>query len=104
MVDDDYRCIGLITVKDIEKAQPASQRRQGRAGPAARRAPRPASARPGFERAEALIEAGVDVIVVDTAHGHSQRRARRGARASSRLSNDVQVIAGNVATAEAPRR
>ena len=61
--------------------------------------PRPASATTGFERAERLIDAGVDVIVVDTAHGHSRARARGRRRGSRSCRNAVQVIAGNVATA-----
>ncbi|WP_163360627.1 IMP dehydrogenase, partial [Klebsiella aerogenes] len=53
----------------------------------------------GFERTERLIDAGVDVIVVDTAHGHSMRVLEAVARIK-KLSNAVQIIAGNVATAE----
>ena len=71
MVDDDYRLIGLVTVKDIEKAQSfpnACKDEQGRLRVGAATGAGPA----GLERAEALIEAGVDVIVVDTAHGHSR--------------------------------
>ena len=76
VVDDHYRCIGLITVKDIEKAGRPSPRLQGRAGPPAGRR-RHHDRRRGFERSELLIDAGVDLIVVDTAHGHSARCWRR---------------------------
>ena len=77
VVDDDYRCIGLITVKDIEKANKfpgASKDEQGRLRVAAATG----VGEDGLRRAQLLIDAGVDVIVVDTAHGHSQGRARRG--------------------------
>jgi IMP dehydrogenase len=96
VVDDDYRLVGLMTVKDIEKSQTfphACKDDQGRLRVGAATGVGPA----GLERAEALIEAGVDLLVVDTAHGHSERvlqavdRIRRG-------SNAVQIIAGNVAT------
>jgi IMP dehydrogenase len=56
----------------------------------------------GFERSEALVDAGCDLIVIDTAHGHSESVARAVKRVKS-LSNEVQVVAGNVATAEATR-
>src|SRR6185437_14747510 len=72
VVDDQYRCVGLITVKDIEKAVAyplASKDEQGRLRVAAATTVGDG----GFERTEKLIEAGVDVIVVDTAHGHSMR-------------------------------
>jgi IMP dehydrogenase len=101
VVDDDYRCIGLITVKDMEKAKAfphACKDDQGRLRAAAATGVGP----DGIARAEALLDAGVDVIVVDTAHGHS-----RGVIASvneiKRLSNAVGVIAGNVATADGAR-
>ncbi|MEL7029661.1 MAG: IMP dehydrogenase, partial [Pseudomonadota bacterium] len=71
VVDDDFRCIGLITVKDIEKSQNhpnACKDDQGRLRVAAASS----VGEPGFARAEALIDAGCDVIVVDTAHGHSR--------------------------------
>ena len=72
VVDDHYRCIGLITVKDIEKqvAYPnAAKDEQGRLRVAAATT----TGERGFERSERLIDAGCDVIVVDTAHGHSVR-------------------------------
>jgi len=98
VVDDHFRCIGLITVKDIEKqvAYPhAAKDEQGRLLAAAATT----TGEPGFERSERLIDAGCDVIVVDTAHGHSVRVLESVARVK-KLSNAVQVIAGNVATLE----
>ncbi|AWM89111.1 IMP dehydrogenase [Microvirga sp. 17 mud 1-3] len=98
VVDDHYRCIGLITVKDIEKqvAYPnAAKDEQGRLRVAAATT----TGDQGFERSERLIDAGVDVIVVDTAHGHSVRVLESVSRVK-KLSNAVQVIAGNVATRE----
>ena len=101
VVDDDYRLIGLMTVKDIEKAQRfpyACKDAHGRLRAGAAVGTGPA----GLERAEALIEAGVDVLVIDTAHGHSAGVLEAVARVR-RASNDVQVIAGNVATAAGAR-
>ncbi len=98
VVDDHYRCIGLITVKDIEKqvAYPhAAKDEQGRLRVAAATT----TGEQGFERSERLIDAGCDVIVVDTAHGHSVRVLESVSRVK-KLSNAVQVIAGNVATRE----
>jgi IMP dehydrogenase len=96
VVDDHFRCIGLITVKDIEKqvAYPdAAKDEQGRLRVAAATT----TGEQGFERSERLIDAGCDVIVVDTAHGHSVRVLESVTRVK-KLSNAVQVIAGNVAT------
>jgi len=101
VVDDNYHCIGLITVKDIEKAQKhpnACKDAQGRLRVAAATT----VGDDGFERTEKLIAAGCDLIVVDTAHGHSKRVLEAVDRIK-RLSNEVQVVAGNVATAEATR-
>jgi IMP dehydrogenase len=98
VVDDQYRCVGLITVKDIEKAVAwpnASKDEQGRLRVAAATT----VGDNGFERTERLIEAGVDVVVVDTAHGHSSR-VLEAVNRIKRLSNAVQVVAGNVATSE----
>ena len=98
VVDDDYRCIGLITVKDIEKARAhpnACKDEQGRLRVAAATSVGDS----GFARAERLIEAGADLIVVDTAHGHS-RLVLDQVRRIKRHSNAVQVVAGNVATAD----
>jgi len=98
VVDDKYRCVGLITVKDIEKAVAnphACKDEQGRLRVAAATTVGDA----GFKRTEGLIEAGVDLVVVDTAHGHS-RAVLDAVRRIKRLSNAVQVVAGNVATSE----
>ncbi|MFD2251369.1 IMP dehydrogenase [Pseudochelatococcus lubricantis] len=97
VVDSHYRCIGLITVKDIEKqvAYPsAAKDDQGRLRVAAATT----TGDEGFLRCEMLIDAGCDLLVVDTAHGHSQRVLDTVAKVK-KLSNAVQVIAGNVATA-----
>ena len=101
VVDEDYRCVGLVTVKDIEKARlnpHAVKDEQGRLRVAAATS----VGDDGYERSERLIDAGVDVVVVDTAHGHSQKVLDSVDRIK-RLSNAVQVIAGNVATAEGTR-
>jgi IMP dehydrogenase len=98
VVDGDYRCVGLITVKDIEKAVAnpnACKDEQGRLRVAAATSVGEA----GFTRGEALIESGVDLVVVDTAHGHSRRVLETVTRIK-RLSNAVQVVAGNIATSE----
>ncbi|MBS0246807.1 MAG: IMP dehydrogenase [Proteobacteria bacterium] len=98
VVDEQYRCVGLITVKDIEKAVAnpnASKDEQGRLRVAAATT----VGDKGFARTEALIAAGVDLVVVDTAHGHSQHVLDAVGRIK-RLSNKVQVVAGNVATRE----
>ena len=101
VVDDKYRCIGLITVKDMEKAvlnPDATKDEGGRLRVAAATT----VGDKGFKRTEALIEAECDVIVIDTAHGHNKDVARAVERVK-RLSNSVQVVAGNVATAEATK-
>lgn len=101
VVDDAFHCIGLITVKDIEKAvnyPHATKDGSGRLRVAAATTVGDA----GFARTEALVDAEVDVIVIDTAHGHNIEVARAVERVK-KLSNAVQVIAGNVATAEATR-
>jgi IMP dehydrogenase len=98
VVDQDYRCVGLVTVKDIEKAVAnpnACKDEQGRLRVAAAST----VGDEGFERTERLIDAGVDVVVVDTAHGHSQR-VLDAVRRIKRHSNAVQVVAGNIATRE----
>jgi len=98
VVDADYHCIGLITVKDIEKAQThpnAAKDGQGRLRVAAASS----VGDEGFARSELLIDAGADAIVVDTAHGHSSRVLDAVSRIK-RASNAVQVVAGNVATAD----
>jgi IMP dehydrogenase len=101
VVDDAYRAVGLITVKDIEKAQ------------AYPHAAKDAAARllvggastvgdAGYERSVALIEAGADVVVIDTAHGHSSLVSQAVARLRKEF-NHVQIVAGNVATYDATR-
>src|SRR5476651_2269889 len=98
VIDADYRCIGLITVKDIEKANKfpgASKDEKGRLRVAAATG----VGEEGLRRAQMLIDADVDVIVVDTAHGHS-KGVLDGLARVKKLSNYVQVMAGNVATAE----
>ena len=101
VTNQSNQCIGLITVKDIEKAENhplASKDDAGRLLVAAATG----AGNNGVERAEALIEAGVDVIVVDTAHGHSES-VLATIKNVRKLSNDVQIIGGNVATAEGAR-
>ncbi|MDK4704184.1 IMP dehydrogenase [Rhizobium sp. CNPSo 4062] len=101
VVDGDSRLVGLITVKDIEKSQlnpNASKDAQGRL----RAAAAINVGDDGFERAERLIEAGVDLLVVDTAHGHSQRVLDAVTRVK-KLSNSVRIMAGNVATYDGTR-
>jgi IMP dehydrogenase len=101
VVDAEGNCTGLITVKDIEKAQlnpHASKDAQGRLRVAAATT----VGEGGLMRSERLIDAGCDVIVVDTAHGHSEK-VLAAVTAVKRLSNATQVLAGNVATGEAAR-
>jgi IMP dehydrogenase len=98
VVDAQYRCVGLITVKDIEKAVAnpnACKDEQGRLRVAAATT----VGDKGHARTEALIAAGVDLVVVDTAHGHS-RSVLEAVRRIKRQSNAVQVVAGNVATGD----
>ncbi len=99
VVDDDNRCVGLITVKDIEKAVAAPLATKDAEG-RLRAAAATTVGDKGFERSQALIEAGCDCIVIDTAHGHNSDVGQAVERVKS-LSNSVQVIAGNVATADA---
>jgi IMP dehydrogenase len=101
VVDEDYRCVGLITVKDIEKSRlnpNATKDEQGRLRVAAASTVGDA----GFERSEQLIDADVDLVVIDTAHGHSER-VLEAVRRVKQLSNRVQVVAGNVATGDGVR-
>lgn len=101
VVDEQEHCVGLITVKDIDKAQNfpnACKDTHGRL----RAAAATGVGDIGFERAESLIDAGVDVVVVDTAHGHSTRVIEQVDRIK-RVSNQTQIIAGNIATAEAAK-
>jgi IMP dehydrogenase len=101
VVDEDYRCVGLITVKDMDKAEAhplANKDEFGRLRVAAATG----VGDDGHARAVALIEAGVDVLVIDTAHGHSAGVLAQIDRVK-RLSNSVQLVAGNVATPEGAR-
>ncbi|HYE01148.1 MAG TPA: IMP dehydrogenase [Alphaproteobacteria bacterium] len=101
VVDDAQTCVGLITVKDIEKAQlhpQACKDERGRLRVAAATGTGP----DGLARAEALFDAGVDVLVVDTAHGHSAKVLAQ-IESVRKLSNYTQVVAGNVTTAEGAR-
>ena len=101
VTDAGGKLTGLLTIKDIEQAvlnPQACKDRLGRLRVAAATTVGDA----GYERSEALVDAGVDLIVIDTAHGHSDGVARAVERAK-RLSNEVQVVAGNVATGEATR-
>src|SRR6478752_4462713 len=101
VVDENYRCTGLITVKDMEKAVLNPDATKD-AGGRLRVAAATTVGDKGFERTEALIDAECDVIVIDTAHGHNLEVARSVERVK-RLSNSVQVVAGNIATAEAAK-
>ncbi len=99
VVDDDYKCVGLITVNDMEKAadHPLAAKDEHErllVGAAT------GTGDAGFERAAMLVDAGADLIVVDTAHGHSENVIKQVTRLKA-LSNKVQIVAGNVATAEA---
>jgi IMP dehydrogenase len=97
VVDDSFHCTGLITVKDIEKAElhpGASKDDKGRL----RAAGAVGTGDAAIERAQALIDAEADVVVVDTAHGHSEG-VLKTVSAVRRLSNAVQIVAGNIATA-----
>jgi IMP dehydrogenase len=101
VVDEGYRCVGLITVKDMDKAQAhplANKDALGRLRVAAATG----VGDDGQARAEALVDAGVDVVVIDTAHGHSQGVLAAVTKVK-RLSNAVQIVAGNVATPEGAR-
>jgi IMP dehydrogenase len=101
VVDGDENCIGLVTVKDIEKARlnpHACKDDQGRLRVAAATT----VGDKGLARTERLLDAGCDVIVVDTAHGHSEL-VLAAVAAVKRLSNQAQVLAGNVATGDAAR-
>jgi len=98
VVDEDYRCVGLVTVKDIEKATQHPEAAKDEAG-RLRVAAASTVGDKGFERAEMLIDAGVDCIVIDTAHGHSQSVLDQVTRIK-KISNSVGVIAGNIATSE----
>ena len=103
VIDEAGRCTGLITVKDIEKSDlhpHASKDAQGRllAGAAV------GTGNTGFERAQAMADAGLDVVVVDTAHGHSKNVLETVARIRRDVkSNNLQIIGGNIATGDAAK-
>ncbi len=101
VVDAAYRCVGLITVKDMEKAVNYPQATKDGTG-RLRVAAATTVGDKGLERTEALIDAECDLIVIDTAHGHSSM-VSAAVEAVKRMSNHVQVVAGNVATAEATK-
>ncbi|MEM0985628.1 MAG: IMP dehydrogenase [Pseudomonadota bacterium] len=101
IVDEDNKCIGLLTVKDMDKAAVHPNAAKDEAG-RLRVAAASTVGDAGFERTEALVAAGADVVVIDTAHGHSKAVLDAVSRAKT-LSNAVQIIAGNVATGEATR-
>jgi len=101
VVDDAFHCIGLITVKDIEKAVTYPAATKDAAG-RLRVAAATTVGDKGFERTEALVDAECDVVIIDTAHGHN-RNVSEAVERVKKLSNNVQVIAGNVATAAATR-
>jgi IMP dehydrogenase len=101
VVDDAYRAVGLITVKDMEKAQAfpsAAKDEQGRLRVGAAST----VGDDGFERSMALVEAGVDAVVIDTAHGHSIH-VSEAVKRLKREANQVQIVAGNVATYDGAR-
>ena len=101
VVDADYRCIGLITVKDIEKAVTYPSATKDSAG-RLRVAAATTVGEKGLERTRALIDAECDLIIVDTAHGHSKMVSAAVAEIK-KIAGNAQIIAGNVATAEATR-
>lgn len=101
VVDEKYRCVGLVTVKDIEKAVTYPHATKDDSA-RLRVAGATTVGDKGFERTEALINAECDLIVIDTAHGHNRSVGEAVARVK-KLSNSVQVVAGNVATAEGAR-
>ncbi|MFN5901939.1 MAG: IMP dehydrogenase [Novosphingobium sp.] len=101
VVDENFHCTGLITVKDMEKAVTYPDATKDGAG-RLRVAAATTVGDKGFERTEALLAAECDVVIIDTAHGHNKDVARAVERVK-KLSNSAQVIAGNVATYEATR-
>ena len=101
IVDDQDKCIGLLTVKDMDKAAVNPNAAKDEAG-RLRVAAASTVGDAGFERTEALIAAGADVVVIDTAHGHSKAVLDAVTRAK-KISNSVQIIAGNVATEDAAK-
>ena len=101
VVDDQFHCVGLVTVKDIEKAVTYPSATKDAAG-RLRVAAATTVGDKGFERTEALLGAECDVVIIDTAHGHNRDVAQAVERVK-KLSNSAQVVAGNVATYDATR-
>ena len=101
VVDENFHCTGLITVKDMEKAVTYPDATKDGAG-RLRVAAATTVGDKGFERTEALLAAECDVVIIDTAHGHNKDVARAVERVK-KISNSAQVIAGNVATYDATR-
>lgn len=102
VVDNSERCIGLVTVKDIEKAQKfpnacKDDKDRLRVGAAI------GTGEGNVARAEALADAELDVLVVDTAHGHSKGVLAMVEQVRKLRTNGLQIIAGNIATAEAAK-
>ena len=100
VVDDNDKCIGLITVKDMEKAQQypnAAKDAKGRLRVAAA----VGAGESGIERAAALVDAEVDLLIVDTAHGHSKGVIDAVSNIKKKYGSKVDVIGGNIATKEA---
>jgi len=102
IVDDQEKCIGLMTVKDIEKSQLYPHSTKDSKGRLRAGAAVGTGDVNGFERAMALADAGLDVVCVDTAHGHSSKVLETVARIREER-KDLQIIAGNVATADAAK-
>lgn len=102
VTDDQGRCVGLVTVKDIEKLARfphATRDSQGRlrVGAAV------ATGKDAFDRTAAMVDAGLDIVFIDVAHAHTREAAGTVSRIRQQRSSEVQVVAGNVATAEAAR-
>ncbi|MBT6830439.1 MAG: IMP dehydrogenase [Rhodospirillaceae bacterium] len=98
VVDENYRCVGIVTVRDIQRSEDfpdATKDEKGRLRVAAATG----VGEDGLLRAEALLDAGADMVVVDTAHGHSEG-VLHAVEAVKKLSNRAQVLAGNVATGD----
>ncbi len=98
VVDDEHQCVGLITVKDIEKSKLNPQATKDDHG-RLRVAAASTVGDDGIERAERLIDVGVDLLVIDTAHGHSQK-VLDAVSYVKKMSNSVKILAGNVATSD----
>jgi len=102
VVDEDYKCIGLITVKDIEKSRKypnATKDDKGRLRVAAA----VGTGEDGLKRAEGLVAAGVDMIIVDTAHGHSKGVIDTCKEIKNKFGDEIQLVGGNIATGDAAK-